>query len=80
MKLASLRIVISNRNILWRGGIFMDRDIRHLFHKGTINEEMGIEFEDIAEAASKARENSSGKEYRDALKEVYRETEDKRNK
>lgn len=56
----------------------MDKDIRHLFHKGTINEEMGMEFEATAEEASKARENASGKEYRDALKEVYRATEDKR--
>ena len=56
----------------------MDKDIRHLFHRGTINEEMGMEFEATAEEASKARENASGKEYRDALKEVYRATEDKR--
>ncbi|WP_155979549.1 MULTISPECIES: hypothetical protein [Sporosarcina] len=56
----------------------MDKDIRHLFHKGTINEEMGMEFEATAEEVSRARENASGKEYRDALKEVYRATEDKR--
>ncbi|ARD47775.1 hypothetical protein [Sporosarcina sp. P33] len=58
----------------------MEKDIRHLFHKGTINEEMGLEFEASAEEAARARENSSGKEYRDALKEVYRATEDKRSK
>ncbi|WP_156890537.1 MULTISPECIES: hypothetical protein [Sporosarcina] len=56
----------------------MDQDIRHLFHKGTINEEMGLEFEATAEEALRARKNASGKEYRDALKEVYRATEDKR--
>ena len=54
----------------------MDKDIRHLFHKGTINAEMGMEFEDIADEAARVRENASGKEYRDALKEVYRATEE----
>lgn len=58
----------------------MDKDIRHLFHKGTINAELGMEFERTAEEMARTRENASGKEYRDALKEVYRETEDKRKK
>ncbi|MDV6377784.1 hypothetical protein ORD22_05845 [Sporosarcina sp. GW1-11] len=56
----------------------MNKRIRGLFHKDTINEEMGLEFEASADESARVRENATGKEYREALKEVYRATEDKR--
>lgn len=56
----------------------MNKRIRGLFHKDTINEEMGLEFEASANETARARENASGRDYREALKEMYRATEDKR--
>ncbi|WP_153731655.1 hypothetical protein [Sporosarcina obsidiansis] len=53
-------------------------NVRHLFNKNNINEEIGLEFEVGAEESARVREYASGKEYREALKDVYRKTEDKR--
>ncbi|EGQ26053.1 hypothetical protein HMPREF9372_1920 [Sporosarcina newyorkensis 2681] len=56
----------------------MDKNIRHLFHQETINTEIGLDFEASEEEAARVRENATGKEYREALKETYRKTEKKR--
>ncbi|WP_162805773.1 hypothetical protein [Sporosarcina sp. PTS2304] len=56
----------------------MNKRVRRLFHKDTIQEEMGLAFESEANESARVRENASGKEYREAVKQVYRETENKR--
>ncbi|MEK4026158.1 MULTISPECIES: hypothetical protein [unclassified Sporosarcina] len=58
----------------------MDKNIRHLFHKETINTEIGLDFEASEAEAARVRENATGKEYREALKETYRKTENKRSR
>ncbi|WP_301109553.1 hypothetical protein [Sporosarcina sp.] len=57
----------------------MEKNVREIFHKGTQNEELGLEFEASAAESARRREGASGKEYRNALKELYRSTEKKRS-
>ena len=57
----------------------MDKNIRHLFHKEAANTEFGMDFDSSAEDSMRLRENATGKEYREAIKESYRETERKRS-
>lgn len=57
----------------------MEKNARGIFHKGTQNEELGLEFEASAAESARRREGASGKEYRNALKELYRSTEKKRS-
>lgn len=57
----------------------MDKDVRKIFHKSTQNEELGLEFEANIAEKMRTREYASGKDYRDAVKEAYRASVQKRS-